>query len=126
MHAYIDTQVAVRLATGDSKKISRIARAAIDRYEILLSPMVRMELEYLFELGRCPRPSSRVLEFLERTCDVTVCPLPFDRVARAACHESWTRDAFDRFIVAHARCAPDAYLITADETIRANYHRAVW
>ncbi len=126
MQAYIDTQVAVRLATGDSKKISRAARSAIDRYELLLSPMVRVELEYLFELGRCPLSSSRVLDFLESTCDVKVCPLPFDRVARAACHESWTRDAFDRLIVAHARCAADAYLITADEMIRANYHRAVW
>ncbi len=126
MHAYLDTQVAVRLATDDTRKISRAARAAIDRYDLFVSPMVRVELEYLFEIGRCAMSSSRVLEFLETTCEVLVCPLPFDRVARAACHESWTRDAFDRLIVAHARCAPDAYLITADETMRANYHRAVW
>jgi len=88
--------------------------------------VVRVELEYLYEVRRSPHRADFVVSHLADSLDVLVCPLPFDLVARAACHESWTRDAFDRFIVAHARCAPDGYLITADETIRANYHRAVW
>jgi predicted nucleic acid-binding protein len=53
MHAYLDTQVIVRLATGDLKRISRPAKLALERYDLLISPMVRVELQYLHELGRC-------------------------------------------------------------------------
>ncbi len=126
MNAYLDTHVAAHLAAGDLTKLSRAARSAAERYDLLISPMVRVELEYLYEVRRSPFRADFVVSHLADSLNVLVCPLPFDRVARAACHESWTRDAFDRFIVAHARCAPDGYLITADETIRANYHRAVW
>ncbi len=126
MNAYLDTHVAAHLAVGDLKKLSRAARSATERYDLLISPIVRVELEYLYEVRRSPHRADFVVAHLADSLNVLVCPLPFDRVARAACHESWTRDAFDRLIVAHARCAPDAYLITADETIRAHYHRAVW
>jgi len=37
----------------------------------------------------------------------------------------WTRDPFDRLIVAHA-AANDARLLTKDEKIRRHYKRAVW
>ncbi len=126
MNAYLDTHVAAHLAIGDLKKLSRAARSAAERYDLLISPIVRVELEYLYEVRRSPHRADFVVSHLADSLNVLVCPLPFDRVARAACHEFWTRDAFDRLIVAHARCAADAYLITADEMIRANYHRAVW
>lgn len=126
MQAYLDTQVAVRLAAGDLKKLSRTARSALERYDLLVSPMVRVELEYLHELGRCGADASTTLAFLEDTCNLAVCSIPFDEVARAACRESWTRDAFDRVIVAQARAAGDAYLITSDEHIRAHYAKAIW
>jgi PIN domain nuclease of toxin-antitoxin system len=38
---------------------------------------------------------------------------------------AWTRDPFDRLIVANAM-ADGAPLITADETILANFRDAVW
>ena len=126
MNAHLDTHVAAHLAVGDLKKLSRAARSAAERYDLLISPIVRVELEYLYEVRRSPHRAGFVVFHLADSLNVLVCPLPFDRVARAACHESWTPDAFDRLIVGHARCAPDAYLITADETMRANYHRAVW
>lgn len=126
MNAYLDTQVAVRLAAGDLKKLSRPAKLALERYDLLISPMVRLELEYLHELGRCGADAAATIAFLEDTCKLSVCSLPFDEVARAACRESWTRDAFDRVIVAHARAAGDAYLITSDEHIRAHYPKAIW
>jgi PIN domain nuclease of toxin-antitoxin system len=126
MQAYLDTQVAVRLAAGDVKKLSRAAKLAIERYDLLVSPMVRVELEYLHELGRCGADATSTLAFLQEKCGLAVCPMPFDDVARAACRETWTRDAFDRVIVAQARAAGDAYLITSDEHIRAHYPKAIW
>ncbi len=39
--------------------------------------------------------------------------------------EGWTRDPFDRLIVANAKAA-NASLVTKDERILKNYSRAVW
>jgi PIN domain nuclease of toxin-antitoxin system len=40
--------------------------------------------------------------------------------------EKWTRDPFDRLIVANAKANGFAWLISADEHIRNHYPRAVW
>lgn len=126
MQAYLDTQIVLRLAVGDLKRLSRNAKNAIERYDLVVSPMVRLELKFLQEMDRIALSPEAILLHLEEKVDLQVCPLPFDRISRAACFETWTRDAFDRVIVAHARCAGDAYLISADENIRAHYDRSVW
>ncbi len=56
---------------------------------------------------------------------LTLCDLPLAQVVTEALSQTWTRDPFDRLIVATAaaRAAP---LVTKDETIRAHYRHAVW
>ncbi len=49
----------------------------------------------------------------------------FSAVLHTAVFETWTRDPFDRVIVAHARTA-NAPLLTSDVRIQENYSRAVW
>ena len=44
---------------------------------------------------------------------------------RQALAEKWSRDPFDRLIVAHAK-AQKTPLVTRDEKIRENYRLAVW
>ncbi len=44
----------------------------------------------------------------------------------SALSEQWTRDPFDRFIVAHAKAKGFTQLIPADRKIWDNYPRAVW
>jgi len=126
MQAYLDTNVVLRLAQGDLKKISKTAQKAIERYNLFVSPMVWLEVQYIFEIGRITMPASKIFAHLDSTIGLSNCPIPFADVARAACDESWTRDAFDRLIVAHARHAANAPLITADEEIRAHYKAAIW
>ena len=121
MKAYLDTNALLRLAIGDLSKIGKEAQKAMDRYDLLISPMVLVELQYAFEIKRTKIPAENIFAHLQRTIDLQICSLPFERVARAALSETWTRDAFDRMIVAHARCADDAYLITSDEDIRQHY-----
>jgi PIN domain nuclease of toxin-antitoxin system len=58
--------------------------------------------------------------------DLRMSDLPFNDVANVAVGESWTRDPFDRMIVAHARLDGVAPLISADARVRANYIRALW
>ena len=124
--AYIDTHVAVWLAEGLTRKLSAPARQAIDRYSLLLSPMVVVEMEYQHELQRCRLNAVHATAKLLAELGVTICEYPFAKVAYAALHEKWTRDAFDRVIVAHARANASAPLITADEHIREHYAQSVW
>ena len=126
MQAYLDTQVVVRLSSGDTKRLSAAAKKAIDRYDLLVSPIVRVELQFMYEIGRIRSNGDQTLGYLEEKLDLRICEIPFDRVARASCRENWTRDTFDRMIVAHARCAGDVYLISADGVIGANYEFTIW
>lgn len=126
MDAYLDTNVVVRLAHADLKKISKPASKAIERYSLRISPIVLLELQYLYEIGRLQATSDAILAHLNTCVDLSVCPLPFAAVVQTANKESWTRDLFDRLIVAHARLAGDAPLLSADENIREHYTHAIW
>lgn len=57
--------------------------------------------------------------------DLVECELPFGRVVDLAEHIAWTRDPFDRLIVAYASLA-QASLVTADHLIREHFSAAVW
>lgn len=87
--------------------------------------MVILELQYLFEVGRLTVAAETIIKTLQRAGSVHVCDLPFEDVAWAALQETWTRDPFDRIIVAQARLR-GAVLITKDRLIREHYERAAW
>lgn len=57
--------------------------------------------------------------------DLLVCDLPFIDVVRRALALSWTRDPFDRLIVAQA-AVRQAPLVTKDRTIGRRYRAGVW
>jgi PIN domain nuclease of toxin-antitoxin system len=122
---YADTHVVAWLYAGRADLIPPRARRLIEDHPLLVSPMVALELEYLFETGRTSEPARGVLQALARDVGLRLCDLPFPDVAGAAVRQSWTRDPFDRIIVAQAalRRAP---LITRDADIRAHYDRALW
>ena len=126
MIAYLDTQVVQWLMHGSSKKLTRDAKSLIDTAELLISPMVTLELELLFEIRRAKLSWREMQAKLESEIGLRICDLPFNRVAHIALGENWTRDPFDRIIVAHAKANGLAYLISADQEIRKHYQRAVW
>jgi PIN domain nuclease of toxin-antitoxin system len=126
MIAYLDTHAFVRLALGRSRLIGREASRLIQQAELLISPMVLVELEYLHEIGRLKVRSRDLHTKAEHELGLKLCKLPFAAVANAAINETWTRDVFDRIIVANARVNGLAPLISADEMIAENYPRTVW
>jgi PIN domain nuclease of toxin-antitoxin system len=87
--------------------------------------MVRLDLQYLHETGRVSEPAATVVDALSAAIGLTVCPAPFASVTREAEGLAWTRDPFDRLIVAQAQVLR-APLVTKDATIHANYAHAVW
>lgn len=126
MIAYLDTNAVIRLAQGRVRAIGRDASRLIARAELLISPMVLVELEYLYEIKRLLLPSRDTYRKVEHELGVRLCDLPFADVARAALDEKWTRDAFDRMIVAQAKVNGFAPLISSDEKIGEHYSRTVW
>ena len=80
----------------------------------------------LYEIRRSALSSQDIEAKLKSEVGLGVCTLPFGDVIGSAMGEGWTRDPFDRLIVANAKAAGLAPLVTADENIRKNYIRAVW
>jgi len=124
--AYLDTHALVRLALGRSRLIGREASRLIERAELRISPMVLVELEYLYEIGRLKLRSRDIHTKVEHELGLKLCDFPFAAVANAAIDETWTRDVFDRIIVAHARANGLAPLISADDAVAEHYPRTVW
>ena len=124
--AYLDTHVVVWLASGKVKQISPKVRALLEKADLLLSPMVLLELEYLHELKRTKLPARDIFQKVAHETGLRLCDLPFPSIAGAALDERWTRDPFDRLIVAQAKANGFSPLISADEEIARHYPRAVW
>lgn len=126
MIAYLDTNVVLWLAQGNLARISDKARDILEDADLLISPMVLIELEYLYEVNRIKLPSREVQLKIEHEIGVRVCALSFPLIANLVLDEKWTRDPFDRVIVAHAKANGLAFLVSADEEIAKHYPRTVW
>jgi PIN domain nuclease of toxin-antitoxin system len=126
MIVYVDTQVAVWLAEANLVKISRQAISLMNIGDVRVSPMAVIELQYLYEIRRIIVSPSEILMKLGVEIGLTVCDHPFPIIAEIALGENWTRDPFDRIIVAHAKANGVAPLLTSDEMIRNNYPNARW
>ena len=122
---YLDTHVVIWLYQKDEQRISRLGRELIESSDLLVSPMVLLELEYLFETGRTSARAAEVSDYLHHTIQIGVCSKPFAAVARKSIGMKWTRDPFDRLITAQA-ALDESPLLTKDDTIRAHYPEAVW
>lgn len=123
---YLDTNVVVRLASGEVEKLSRRATEAIQKSDLVISPMVLLELQYLYEIKRVLKEPAAILNEIDTQIGLKVRDASFAGVLHTALFETWTHDLFDRVIVAHARTDGHAPLVTSDLKIRENYPRAVW
>jgi PIN domain nuclease of toxin-antitoxin system len=124
--AYLDTNALLWLSEGSLVGLSPKIDRVLEQADLFFSPMVLLELELLYEIKRSKRPASDIQRKVEYELGVRLCDLPFATIASAALDEKWTRDPFDRLIVANAKANGFAWLISADEAIRKHYPRAVW
>ncbi len=124
MPVMLDTHIAVALFQGKTGGLSRAALKAIDQQPLSYSPAVLLELELLHEIGRLRLGATAIARHLAERLDIHCAAERFVEVAKAALPLAFTRDPFDRLIVAHAGLAA-ADLITLDDTIRAHYPRVL-
>jgi PIN domain nuclease of toxin-antitoxin system len=114
------------LCEGATEKLTKPAALAIDSSQLEISPMVLVELEYLFEIKRIAKPAMALFDQLQTLIGLRMSDHPFPAVAKTALFETWTRDPFDRMIVAQARSDEYSALITADAKIHQHYSKTIW
>jgi len=122
---YLDTHVVAWLYAGEVDLFPAKAQSLIDSEELLISPVVELELQYLYELKRTTQPGSVVIDTLEEEIGLARCELPFAQVISEALSNDWARDPFDRIVVAQAQVR-QMPLLTRDASIRDHYTEAIW
>jgi PIN domain nuclease of toxin-antitoxin system len=122
---YLDSHVVVWLYAGLVDKFSPSTKNLLNENEVFISPIVRLELQYLYEIQRITDPANVIVADLANRIGLQVCEKDFDRVVSQAMTLSWTRDPFDRLIVAQA-ALQEAILVSKDQNILDHYAHARW
>lgn len=123
---FLDSHVVIRLYVGEVGSLSRVVRGALNAWdEVLISPLVRLELHYLKEIGRLATKPETLLRSLSGTIGLRIEDCSLEQLSLAASEMTWTRDPFDRLITAQASL-DEAPLVTKNRTIRAHYRHAMW
>ena len=122
---HLDTHAAVWLYTGEIERFPPSLRDRLAASRPYVSPMVRLELALLYEIGRLTVTPAELLDTLSGYCGLRLAESDFVRVSQIAATLRWARDPFDRVIAAHAM-ADDLPLVTRDTTMLAHCPVAVW
>ncbi len=122
---YLDTHIVVWLYAGLVKKLSERVRAHIEAHDLSISPSVKLELQYLHEIGRLKVKPDLIVKSLNNSIGLKVVSIDSAKVVDKAVTLNWTRDVFDRIITAEAK-SQDAFLLTKDENILTHYKKAIW
>lgn len=121
----LDTHVVCWLYSGRIDLLSASAKAALEVGRLAVSPIVDLELQFLNEIGRISKGPREILKALADEIGLSLSEEPLQQVIARARELHWTRDPFDRLIVADA-LAGGAYLVTRDVLIREQCASALW
>ena len=122
---YLDTHITVWLFEGEIDVLSSKVINLLEQQDLLVSPMVSLEMQYLYEAKRIRHTPAQILQSLENSMNLQICDQPFGKVIQTAIEETWTRDPFDRVITAQAKLSGST-LISRDEKIQKHYKNCVW
>ena len=122
---HLDTHVLIWLHIPEPRRLSPNARDHLSRERCLISPIVMLEMQFLHERGRILDPAKAIFRSVADGMGLELSQAGFGDIVEAAEPLGWTRDPFDRLIVATA-AAEGSRLLTADEVIRKNFAGAIW
>jgi PIN domain nuclease of toxin-antitoxin system len=122
---HLDTHVVWWLYEGRTEMLSPRAAVAIEDNDLCLSPLVTLELDYLHEIGRLTLAGRAICDDLAVRIGVTTSRAALPEIVRRASALTWTRDPFDRLLVAQAM-ADGCRLLTRDANILEHFEGAFW
>lgn len=120
---HLDTHVVIWLAAGE---IGRFPRTLLDRMQtadLVISPLVRFELDLLHERSKIASPASDIIDKVAVEVGLREDSTPLARVVMAAItpKKAWHNgDPYDRLILA-AAIANASLLVTKDGPLRAAF-----
>jgi PIN domain nuclease of toxin-antitoxin system len=121
----LDTHVAIWLYSGRLDLFKPKVLKLINDNQVCISHIVRLEMKYLKEIGRINEHPDVIIDALIDEIGLAISNNSIERIVSHAIHLDFTRDPFDRIIVADAYIN-NSYLISKDQDIRKNYKYAVW
>ena len=122
----LDTHVVIWIYENPVKLITPFLRDLINQNDIFISPMVELEIEYLYEINRIKINADKILVYLNREIGLNILyENDWKFIFQLSKKLKWTRDPFDRLIVAHA-AIDSTQLITKDEKIHQYYKQSLW
>lgn len=122
---HLDTHVLLWVVSGNDARFPPGIRRLLETAPLSISPMVELEITYLFEIGRVSEPAADVLARCRPVLDLATSTASFTSIVGAASALSWTRDPFDRLIAGNA-LVDGCELLTADMTMRTHLPSARW
>jgi len=122
---FLDTHVVAWLYAKREELFTATALELIEKRDLHISPMVQLELEYLYETNRISARGLDIVDYLARSIRLQIDTQSFSQIIGQAMRLKWTRDPFDRIITAHAGLS-DSMLLTKDRKIHSYYINAVW
>uniref|UniRef100_UPI0026294BC5 hypothetical protein n=1 Tax=uncultured Endozoicomonas sp. TaxID=432652 RepID=UPI0026294BC5 len=82
--------------------ISPLAEEQLEQHDIVLPELARLELQYLYEIGRIAYTPAEIVADLYGDVGMMCSKTPTAGLVQSAIGIHWTRDAFDRLIAADA------------------------
>jgi PIN domain nuclease of toxin-antitoxin system len=122
---YLDTHVVIWLYGDTANKLSPLAENLIRENDIYISPIIGLELQYLYEIGRLGSSPNQIIKYLADQANLKICQKEFSLIIQQAMQITWTRDVFDRLIVANAM-VNENILVSKDHKILENYIHGRW
>src|SRR5579872_5003663 len=99
---FLDTHVLVWLYEGLIEKFPKKIQKKLNSMALYISPMVELELDFLYEIKRINETGVNIVRYLDSHLGINISRVDFYKVIEEAQHLVWTRDPFDRLIIANA------------------------
>lgn len=125
MNLFLDTHVLVWLYQRDISKFSEKSREILDKSKLYMPAASFLEIQFLKEINRITISAEQILNELRTDLPIDIANSDTISLMRKAAEVNWTRDPFDRLIVAEA-IVNNAKLMTKDSNILSNFNDAVW
>jgi PIN domain nuclease of toxin-antitoxin system len=122
---YLDTHAVIWLYSGQLDLFKPKVLKLINIEEICISHIVKLEIQYLYEIKRVKYEPGLIIDTLIDEIGLMYSDNNFDSIVRQAIHLPFTRDPFDRIIVADASIN-NSRLISKDRNIKKHYKNTIW
>lgn len=123
--AHLDTHLIIWLYSGEISLVSSKVLEMLESSDLFYCPIAKLEIQYLKEIKRITKGPETIISSLKKEIGIKESKTPLSGLTDKSITLSWTRDPFDRLIVADAIIS-NSVLLTKDKTILRNYANALW